>query len=117
MSDQITTVEELEALPNGSVVMDDDGQVCQRRDYAGGWWWATGIEPVDTTSVFLYGGPLRVVYRPDRPSGVSPEQVEALMRGRLKWASTHWDVPDDECLRALAEAVALGLRVEGELDT
>lgn len=50
------------------------------------------------------------------PSGVvSPEQVEALMRGRLKWASTHWDVPDDECLRALAEAIALGLRVEGEL--
>lgn len=91
--EQITTVEELEALPNGSVVQDDVGQVCQRIDSAGGWWRATGIEPTPAMYVVLNRAPLTVLWRPDRPVGpsASARMVHGEMQVVLDGVAGHMD--------------------------
>lgn len=61
----ITTVEELDALPIGSVVLDVEGDVCERA--GGGWtgiikersmdsWLLTGAEAIDLPATVLYDG-------------------------------------------------------------
>lgn len=73
MSEQITTAEELDALPEGSVVLDGAGRASQR----GGpgtlsCWVRTGDVPGRIAERVLRYGPVTVLYRPDAVADTSP---------------------------------------------
>lgn len=85
MSAEITTPEELDTLPVGSVVLDGVGRASQRyRGDSPKCWFRTNCDfPGRTADRVLRYGPARVIHRPDTdltPINVTFEQVETMTR-------------------------------------
>lgn len=70
MAEQITTAEELDALPVGSVVRDAQGDLWLRQQ--GGW----GCLTAETHFTVLDFAPVAVLYRPDVPHPTEAEVRE-----------------------------------------
>lgn len=73
---EITTAEELDALPIGSVVLDGMGDAWQRSDADTDWWAPANpfYDEADAANVLEQGGtehPATLLYRPDRPSDLA----------------------------------------------
>lgn len=68
MNDIITTAEELDVLPPGSVVLDPQtGAIYQNGE--GGLWWMPALRSgIGTDELIEDGEPLTVLYRPDQPT-------------------------------------------------
>lgn len=57
----ITTVEELDALPNWSAILDDSGDVAQKLS---GWWHFPETSPVGSSKVLKYSATVTVIHEP-----------------------------------------------------
>lgn len=61
----ITTVEELDALPNWSAILDDSGDVAQKLS---GWWHFPETSPVGPSKVLKYSASVTVIHEPEAES-------------------------------------------------
>lgn len=82
MSEQVTTREELDALPEDSVIAsippDEESRLesgvavwCKSNDQ----WFGSGCEQNDLTTYILSEGDLFILYRPDEPQRVQPSRA------------------------------------------
>lgn len=58
----ITTVEELDALPNGSAILDISGDVAQRLC---AWWHFPETSPMGSSKVLKYSSTVTVIHEPE----------------------------------------------------
>lgn len=87
MSEQITTAEELDALPVGSVGRGELGQTYAR--YEAGWFGAGRKHPLDVSTEVAY--PVTVLYRPDAPAPLveDREALACIIFGGLRHRRGH----------------------------
>lgn len=99
MSEQITTPEELDALPIGTVLLGSDGHVWQRRPrHRAPWQSLTGGAYTRVSDFLADAAPLTFLYRPDA-APVEPRTLptEAEVADALHADACPEDPDDGEC--------------------